>query len=71
MLLFSMVRLSLSAPAEPAVAPPAAMAMPALAEAGYHVVNADVTILAERPRLKPFKPQMVEPLTALLSHPGH
>jgi len=34
--------------------------------AGYHVVNADVTILAERPRLKPFKPKMVESLRALL-----
>jgi 2-C-methyl-D-erythritol 2,4-cyclodiphosphate synthase len=36
---------------------------------GYHVVNADVTILAERPRLKAFKPKMVETLTALLSAP--
>jgi 2-C-methyl-D-erythritol 2,4-cyclodiphosphate synthase len=26
---------------------------------GYEVANADITILAERPRLKPFKPQMV------------
>ena len=38
-------------------------------EAGYHVLNADVTILAERPRLKPFKPQMVATLTDLLAAP--
>jgi 2-C-methyl-D-erythritol 2,4-cyclodiphosphate synthase len=38
-------------------------------QAGYHVVNADVTILAEKPRLKPFKPQMVSTLTQLLSAP--
>jgi 2-C-methyl-D-erythritol 2,4-cyclodiphosphate synthase len=37
--------------------------------AGYHVVNADVTILAERPRLKPFKPQMVASLSSLLDAP--
>ena len=37
--------------------------------AGYHVVNADVTILAEKPRLKPFKPRMVESLSALLNAP--
>jgi 2-C-methyl-D-erythritol 2,4-cyclodiphosphate synthase len=34
--------------------------------AGYRVSNADVTILAERPRLKAFKPQMVESLRGLL-----
>src|SRR6476660_4229633 len=27
-------------------------------QAGYQIANADVTILAERPRLKSFKPQM-------------
>jgi len=37
--------------------------------AGYHVVNADVTILAERPRLKAFKPQMVSTLSTLLDAP--
>src|SRR3954471_11226408 len=31
-------------------------------QAGYTLVNADVTILAERPKLKPFKPQMIENL---------
>src|SRR5687767_6122297 len=34
--------------------------------AGYGVGNVDVTILAERPKLKPFKPRMVESLSALL-----
>ena len=37
--------------------------------AGYHIANADVTILAERPRLKPFKPQMTSTLAALLDAP--
>ena len=34
--------------------------------AGYAVGNCDVTILAERPKLKPFKLQMRESLAALL-----
>ena len=34
--------------------------------AGYELVNADITILAERPRLKGFKPQMRELLEQLL-----
>jgi len=34
--------------------------------AGYHVSNADITILAEKPRLKPHKPAMLESLRALL-----
>ena len=34
--------------------------------AGFGVVNADITILAERPKLKIFKPRMVENLTTLL-----
>jgi 2-C-methyl-D-erythritol 2,4-cyclodiphosphate synthase len=33
---------------------------------GYTLGNADVTILAERPKLKPFKPQMVQNLQQLL-----
>jgi 2-C-methyl-D-erythritol 2,4-cyclodiphosphate synthase len=33
---------------------------------GYVLVNADVTILAEHPRLKAFKPQMRQTLQALL-----
>jgi len=33
---------------------------------GFGVVNADITILAERPKLKKFKPLMVENLKALL-----
>lgn len=39
------------------------------ADAGYAVANADVTILAERPRLKAFKPQMVAALGGLLGAP--
>src|SRR6266487_3955995 len=35
-------------------------------QAGYTLVNADVTILAERPKLKPFKLQMIENLQQLL-----
>jgi 2-C-methyl-D-erythritol 2,4-cyclodiphosphate synthase len=37
-----------------------------LGAAGYRVGNADVTILAERPKLKAFKPQMVQSLAGLL-----
>ena len=36
------------------------------ASEGYSVQNADVTVLAERPKLKPFKPQMVRSLAGLL-----
>ena len=35
-------------------------------EAGYVVSNVDVTILAERPKLKAFKPAMVESLASML-----
>src|SRR5687767_5473817 len=38
--------------------------------AGYAVCNADVTILAERPMLKTFKPAMVQALAALLGVSG-
>lgn len=34
--------------------------------AGFRLVNADVTILAERPKLTPFKAQMKQTLTDLL-----
>lgn len=37
-----------------------------LADAGYAVSNLDVTILAERPTLKPFKPAMAASLAAML-----
>jgi 2-C-methyl-D-erythritol 2,4-cyclodiphosphate synthase len=40
-------------------------------QAGYHVLNADVTILAERPRLKAFKAEMVTSVSALLSAPAN
>jgi 2-C-methyl-D-erythritol 2,4-cyclodiphosphate synthase len=33
---------------------------------GFEFVNADITILAERPKLKSFKPKMVETLTRVL-----
>jgi 2-C-methyl-D-erythritol 2,4-cyclodiphosphate synthase len=37
--------------------------------AGYEVANADVTVLAERPRLQPFKAAMVASLVKILSAP--
>ena len=37
--------------------------------AGYSVGNLDVTVLAERPRLKPFKAQMVRSLAGMLRVP--
>ena len=40
-----------------------------LAAAGYRVQNADVTLLAERPKLKTFKPKMVAALSRLLHVP--
>jgi 2-C-methyl-D-erythritol 2,4-cyclodiphosphate synthase len=39
-------------------------------EAGYQLANADVTILAERPRLAPFKLTMIETLRQLLGGTG-
>jgi 2-C-methyl-D-erythritol 2,4-cyclodiphosphate synthase len=36
-------------------------------DAGYSIGNVDVTVLAERPKLKPFKPQMADALAALLN----
>ena len=36
---------------------------------GFRVVNVDVTILAERPKLSPFKSQMVESLRKMLGGP--
>ncbi|HSI36978.1 MAG: 2-C-methyl-D-erythritol 2,4-cyclodiphosphate synthase [Phycisphaerae bacterium] len=39
-------------------------------EAGYSIGNVDVTILAERPRLKAFKGEMVRTLSAILSGGG-
>ena len=37
-----------------------------VASAGYRVLNCDVTILAERPRLKKFKPAIREGIAALI-----
>lgn len=36
---------------------------------GWRVVNADIAVLAERPRLKPFKPRMASVLRDLLGAP--
>ena len=44
-------------------------AMTLVAGAGYTVANVDVTILAERPRLKAFKPRMAELLSATVRAP--
>jgi len=38
-----------------------------LMEQGWSVVNVDVTIMAERPRLKDFKAQMIENLRSILN----
>jgi 2-C-methyl-D-erythritol 2,4-cyclodiphosphate synthase len=38
-----------------------------VAAAGYRVQNLDVTVLAERPKLKPFKPKMAAALAELLN----
>ena len=40
-----------------------------IAGEGYAVLNLDVTVLAERPRLKAFKPQIVRSLAELLRVP--
>lgn len=36
-------------------------------DAGFHVGNVDITIMAERPRLSPFKARMVEALRSMLN----
>ena len=38
-----------------------------LIQAGWSIANIDVTIMAERPRLKAFKPQMVSHLKSILN----
>jgi len=38
-------------------------------QGGYRIVNADVTVLAERPKLKPFKSEMSRAMGALLGAP--
>ena len=37
-----------------------------IAQAGYRVGNIDVTLLAQRPKIKPFIPQMVENIASVL-----
>ena len=37
-------------------------------KAGYQLQNVDVTLLAERPKLKPFKPAMVQSLREMIGH---
>ncbi len=44
-------------------------AMQLVGEVGFRVGNADITILAEQPKLKPFKPIMRQRLESLLSAP--
>ena len=44
-------------------------AMQRVTDAGYRVLNADVTILAERPKLKSFKPRMQAALAEHLQAP--
>ena len=46
-------------------------AMRLVRAAGYRVANADVTVLAEKPKLRNFKPKMVETLTSLLGAPAN
>jgi 2-C-methyl-D-erythritol 2,4-cyclodiphosphate synthase len=40
--------------------------MQRLRESGYRIINADITIMAERPRLSPHKPKMRELISAML-----
>jgi 2-C-methyl-D-erythritol 2,4-cyclodiphosphate synthase len=46
-------------------------AMREVRAAGYRVANADVTVLAEKPKLKAFKSKMKESLEALLGGPAN
>jgi 2-C-methyl-D-erythritol 2,4-cyclodiphosphate synthase len=39
-------------------------------EAGFRAINADITIVAERPKLGPYKPQMRQRLAKLLDLPA-
>ena len=43
---------------------------PKVREEGYRLHNLDVTILAQQPRIAPFKPQMIEVLAQLLGPGG-
>jgi 2-C-methyl-D-erythritol 2,4-cyclodiphosphate synthase len=40
--------------------------MVAFAATGYRIVNADIVVIAQKPRLSPFKPAMVQRLAELL-----
>lgn len=44
-------------------------AMRLVTEAGYRVANADITVMAERPKLKAYKPAMQERLAGHLNAP--
>ena len=46
-------------------------AMELVHKAGYRVGNADITILAERPKLKSFKPAMKHRLESLIGAPAN
>jgi 2-C-methyl-D-erythritol 2,4-cyclodiphosphate synthase len=45
------------------------VALSKVKEAGYQVANCDIMVLAERPKLKPFKPLMKAELAKLLDVP--
>lgn len=47
------------------------VAMDLVREAGYRVGNVDVTILAERPKLKPFKAEMTRIIESLVGAPAN
>ena len=44
-------------------------ALAEVTQAGYAIANVDVTLLAERPRIKPYKPAMLASLAQVLSIP--
>lgn len=46
-------------------------AMKEVRAAGYRVANADITILAERPRLKPHKAEMARIIASLIDAPAN
>jgi 2-C-methyl-D-erythritol 2,4-cyclodiphosphate synthase len=39
-------------------------------KSGYHLVNADITIMAERPKISSFRPQIVQSLAQLFAGEG-
>jgi 2-C-methyl-D-erythritol 2,4-cyclodiphosphate synthase len=41
----------------------------AVRSAGYHILNVDVTILAQKPRIAPFRSRMIDCLQQMLDAP--